>query len=55
MNPPTASGSYSGTISLGGSDGSKFALTNGGKLPCNLAVGSTNLVSGSYQISLTAP
>jgi len=53
MNPP--GGSYSGTISLGGTDGTKFALTNGGRLPCNLTIGSANLAAGTYQISLTAP
>lgn len=48
-------GTYSTPLVLGGADAAKFALSNGGVVPCNLVVGSTNLAQGSYAITLTAP
>jgi hypothetical protein len=47
-------GSYSGVITLGGTNAASFTLTNGGALPCNLMVGSTNLTNPSYSITLSA-
>jgi chitodextrinase len=51
----TANGQpYPGTLILGGTDAAKFALTNGGLLPCNLVVGPTDIPLGTYSINLTA-
>ena len=54
-----ASGTYAGTLSLSGTDASKFALSNGGVYPCNLMVGSASIcTTGSpctYNVSVTAP
>lgn len=55
-----AAQTYSGTpytkpLVLGGADASKFTLSRGGVLPCDLMVGATSLVSGTYALSLTAP
>ena len=47
-------GTYSGPVTLGGSDAAKFALSNGGTYPCNLTVGAANLPAGSYSVSVTA-
>ena len=47
-------GTFTGTIVLGGTSGAKFALTNGGKLPCNLTIGAANVAAGTYAISLSA-
>jgi hypothetical protein len=49
---------YAGTITLGGTDGSKFVLTNGGALPTNLDIGASNIgVTGvnNYSITLSTP
>ena len=51
---------YSGTpytkpLVLGGADAAKFSLSHGGVLPCDLMVGATSVVSGTYALSLTAP
>jgi hypothetical protein len=51
-NPP--GGSPSNPILIGGPDAGKFALTNGGVIPCNLVVGASNLPSGDYQITLSS-
>ena len=48
-----ASGNYLGTITLGGTNASSFALTNSGKLPTNLIVGPNNLAAGTYSITLS--
>jgi hypothetical protein len=45
---------YPGQIILGGTDGAKFVLSNGGFLPCNLLVGSVDVAAGTYSINLTA-
>ena len=47
-------GTYSGPVTLGGSDAAKFALSNGGTYPCNLTVGAANLPAGNYSVSVTA-
>lgn len=52
-------GTYAGTLSLSGTDASKFALSNGGVYPCNLIVGAANIcTSGSpctYNVTVSAP
>jgi hypothetical protein len=45
---------YPGQVILGGADASKFVISNGGLLPCNLVVGSSDIAAGSYNITLTA-
>ena len=53
-----ATGTYTGTLVLGGADAAKFALSNGGVYPCNLMVGPANIPAsppGGYQINITAP
>jgi hypothetical protein len=45
---------YPGQIILGGADASKFVISNGGLLPCNLVVGSSDVAAGTYNITLTA-
>jgi hypothetical protein len=45
---------YPGQIILGGADASKFVISNGGLLPCNLVVGSSDIAAGTYNITLTA-
>jgi hypothetical protein len=47
-------GPYPGQIILGGTDAAMFLLTNGGLLPCNLVVGSVDIPTGTYNITLTA-
>jgi hypothetical protein len=47
-------GTYTGVITLGGTNASSFVLTNGGVLPCNLVVGAANLAAGPYSITLSA-
>jgi hypothetical protein len=47
-------GNFTGHITVGGTNGSQFAVTNGGSLPCNLVVGSSNIAAGTYQITLSA-
>ncbi len=47
-------GTLTAPIVLGGADGAKFALTNGGMLPCNLVVGPADVPAGSYAITLSA-
>lgn len=49
-----SSGTYSGTLTLGGPDAALFALSNGGVYPCNLMVGASNIPAGTYNITLTA-
>jgi hypothetical protein len=51
-NPP--GGTFTGPIVSGGTDAAKFALTNGGVLPCNLTVGAANVAAGTYAITLSA-
>lgn len=46
---------YRTPLVLGGADGEKFALSNGGTLPCSLMVGPADIVTGTYSISITAP
>ena len=48
-------GPYVGTLTLGGADAAKFALSNGGVYPCNLMVGASNIGAGTYAINITAP
>ena len=60
VNVTTSGGPYMGTLSLGGADASKFALSNGGMYPTNLMVGPVNLCSAAtspctYNINITAP
>jgi hypothetical protein len=51
----TADGrAYPGQIILGGADASKFVISNGGLLPCNLVVGPSDIAAGTYNITLTA-
>lgn len=52
-NPP--GGTYAGKLALTGTDAAKFALTNGGVLPCNLVTGAAALTNGSYNIIVNAP
>jgi hypothetical protein len=50
-------GTYVGVLTLGGTDGAKFALSNGGVYPCDLMVGPANIganTSPGYAIALTA-
>jgi len=42
-------------LELGGADGDKFTLGNGGIAPCDINVGGVSLVAGSYAIALSAP
>jgi hypothetical protein len=49
-----AGGTFTGPIVSGGTDAAKFALTNGGVLPCNLTVGAANVAAGTYAITLSA-
>jgi hypothetical protein len=44
---------YIGTLSLGGTSGSLFAISNNGKLPANLTVGSANVPTGTYSITIS--
>lgn len=44
---------FAGPVVLSGTDAAKFALTNGGMLPCNLVVGAANIPAGFYAISLS--
>ena len=46
---------YTTPLTLSGADGGKFSLSNGGALPCSLMVGPTDIVTGAYSISITAP
>ena len=59
INVMTAGSPYAGTLTLGGADAAKFALSNGGVYPTNLMVGPANIcTTGSpctYNISVTAP
>ena len=48
-------GTYAGTLSLSGTDASKFALSNGGVYPCNLLVGASNIAAGTYNVTVNAP
>ena len=50
-NPP--GGSVNATITLSGTEAGKFALTQGGKAPCDLMVGPNNIAAGSYAINLS--
>ena len=51
----TASGgTYTGSVTLGGTDAAKFVLSNGGVYPCNLLVGASNIGTATYNITLTA-
>ena len=45
---------YTQPLALTGTDGAKFALGNGGVLPCSLKVGTTSLTSGSYSVGIKA-
>jgi hypothetical protein len=51
-NPP--GGALSGPLWLSGADAAKFALTNGGVMPCNLTIGPADIPAGSYSIALNA-
>ena len=51
-SPP--GGAPSGPVVLGGPDAALFALTNRGVIPCNLVVGASDVLAGSYNITLTA-
>jgi hypothetical protein len=50
-SPP--GGSQSTPIVLSGTDAALFSVTNGGNIPCNLVVGTKNIGSGSYSITLS--
>lgn len=50
----TPPGGSVAAVTLFGPDGGLFALTNGGITPCNLIVGASNILAGSYQITLSA-
>ena len=49
------SGTYAGTLTLGGPDAALFALSNGGVYPTNLRVGKSDIARGPYNINITAP
>jgi hypothetical protein len=51
-NPPGSA--FKGHVSVSGTDGSKFSVTNSGSLPCSLIVGSNGLAGGTYKIALVA-
>jgi hypothetical protein len=40
-------------VVLGGTDATKFAITNGGIIPCNL-IAAVDIPAGSYSITLSA-
>lgn len=40
-------------VTLAGNDAAKFVLTNSGVVPCDLAVGASNLPAGDYAITLS--
>ena len=48
-----SSGTYSGPVTLGGADAANFALSSS-VYPANLIIGSANVPTGTYHISITA-
>ncbi|HVX56454.1 MAG TPA: hypothetical protein VHA37_01870 [Candidatus Saccharimonadales bacterium] len=49
----TVTGTQTTPVVIGGPDAAKFAVTNGGMVPCNL-IAAVDLPAGSYSITLTA-
>ena len=47
-------GTYTGPVTISGTNASLFALSNSGNYPCNLLIGAANVLAGTYSISLTA-
>lgn len=49
----TVTGAQTIPVVIGGTDAAKFAVTNGGMVPCNL-VAAKDIPAGSYSITLSA-
>jgi hypothetical protein len=46
---------YTKALQLGGADGVKFTLSNGGVAPCALNIGATSVPGGTYSVKIAAP